>query len=600
MISNQIPPFPPEAASTATKWSSASAPAAWARSTGRAIRFSSASSSSRSFRRRAQFHADALERFVREARAASALNHPNIVTIYAIGEADGHHFIAMELVRGRTLRQLGRDGVAGASGRADVGSQAARALAVAHEAGIVHRDIKPENVMVRDDGYVKVLDFGIAQLARTESDRAREDDTRLTRPGMVVGTMRYMSPEQATADEITPASDIFSLGIVLLRARDRTASVRRELRHGCSQLDHSARCPCRRRASIARLPKEFDAVIMRMLSKNAAAAADCDRSRDSPRRDRRAGYAGRRRRAAAASRAKSSGASSRSPHCATSSRGSGGSARRWCASPASPESERRLSSKIFFPSSRGALRISSRADAAPSVSPARKRIFRFSMRSRICCKDDPGGRFEHALERERAFVAASRSRRSTPGRAAPRPPHRRSGSSASSPHSSRTSARDKPLVLFIEDIHWADASTVDLLAYVVTRLGTKQTVHDRHVPAVGASARAASVPCAQARSSDARRRARAAARVPHRERSPRAARARSFPGSAFPPELARLVHSRTEGNPLFVADVAEYLRGEGRDSRERRRAGRSPARFPISSATFPSRCAAWCSEKSAS
>src|SRR5688500_13149286 len=162
---------------------------------------------------RAKFQAEALERFVREARAASALNHPNIVTIYAIGEADGHHFIAMELVRGRTLRQLGRDGAA-ARKVAEVGAQAARALAVAHEAGIVHRDIKPENIMVRDDGYVKVLDFGIAQLSGMESPK-HEDDSRLTRPGMVVGTMRYMSPEQATAAEITPASDIFSLGIVL-------------------------------------------------------------------------------------------------------------------------------------------------------------------------------------------------------------------------------------------------------------------------------------------------------------------------------------------------------------------------------------------------
>ncbi|HEX2722905.1 MAG TPA: serine/threonine-protein kinase, partial [Gemmatimonadaceae bacterium] len=161
---------------------------------------------------RMQFHSEALERFVREARAASALNHPNIVTIYAIGQADGCHFIAMELVKGRTLRQLGHEG-APAKVVAQVGSQAAKALAVAHEAGIVHRDIKPENVMIRDDGYVKVLDFGIAQLSESET-ADRDADSRLTRPGMVVGTMRYMSPEQATAADITPASDVFSLGIV--------------------------------------------------------------------------------------------------------------------------------------------------------------------------------------------------------------------------------------------------------------------------------------------------------------------------------------------------------------------------------------------------
>src|SRR5688500_3182019 len=137
---------------------------------------------------KAKFQAEALERFVREARAASALNHPNIVTIYAIGEADGHHFISMELVRGRTLRQLGRDG-APARTVADVGAQAARALAVAHEAGIVHRDIKPENIMVRDDGDVKVLDIGIAQLASTDSSHHIQYKL-LSAPRMVVVTMR--------------------------------------------------------------------------------------------------------------------------------------------------------------------------------------------------------------------------------------------------------------------------------------------------------------------------------------------------------------------------------------------------------------------------
>src|SRR5678809_1235154 len=113
---------------------------------------------------RARFNADALERFVREARAASALNHPNIVTIYAIGEAENSHFIAMELVIGRTLRQIGKDR-ASVREIVQIGSQAARALAVAHEAGIVHRDIKPENVMVRDDGYVKVLDLSLIHIS---------------------------------------------------------------------------------------------------------------------------------------------------------------------------------------------------------------------------------------------------------------------------------------------------------------------------------------------------------------------------------------------------------------------------------------------------
>src|SRR6478672_5519239 len=218
--------------------------------------------------RRTQIQNDPLERFVREARAASALNHPNIVTIYAIGEADGCHFIAMELVKGKTLRQLARDGVT-AKVVGQVGSQAARALAVAPDAGIVQRDIKPENIMVRDDGYVKVLDFGIAQLSRTE-EVGTSDDSRLTRPGMVVGTMRYMSPEQATADEITPASDMFSLGIVLY-----------EIATGRHPFDASSdmavlsaiilrEAPPPSRLN-ARIPREFDSLMERMLKKSPAA-----------------------------------------------------------------------------------------------------------------------------------------------------------------------------------------------------------------------------------------------------------------------------------------------------------------------------------------
>ena len=161
--------------------------------------------------RRGVFHPDAVERFVREARAASALNHPNIVTVYEIGESPSGHFIAMELIEGRTLREIRAESPSIPT-IAKVGAQAARALAVAHSAGIIHRDIKPENVMVRGDGYVKVLDFGIAQLTSTSDDT---DMSRITQPGVVVGTMRYMSPEQAQGNQVTPASDIFSLGIVL-------------------------------------------------------------------------------------------------------------------------------------------------------------------------------------------------------------------------------------------------------------------------------------------------------------------------------------------------------------------------------------------------
>jgi serine/threonine-protein kinase len=162
----------------------------------------------------AQFTADAdrLRRFEQEARAASALNHPNIITVYEFGKNDFGHYIAMERVYGQTLRTLIGQEVTSDQLIA-LGRQIAEALAVAHAAGITHRDIKPENIMVRDDGYVKVLDFGLARLDASKDDALAA--ARKTNPGMMIGTIDYMSPEQAQGEAITTASDIFSLGVVL-------------------------------------------------------------------------------------------------------------------------------------------------------------------------------------------------------------------------------------------------------------------------------------------------------------------------------------------------------------------------------------------------
>src|ERR1044072_214165 len=135
-----------------------------------------------------------LRRFVKEAKTASALNHPNIITIYDVGEDSGHHFIAMEYVQGRTLQAILSANFSPEL-LAPVGKQVAAALAVAHAAAIIHRDIKPENIMLGDDGYVKVLDFGLARLSATAADSAFVADTAVhTQPGTVIGTPAYMSP----------------------------------------------------------------------------------------------------------------------------------------------------------------------------------------------------------------------------------------------------------------------------------------------------------------------------------------------------------------------------------------------------------------------
>jgi serine/threonine protein kinase/tetratricopeptide (TPR) repeat protein len=161
-----------------------------------------------------------LRRFEKEARAASALNHPNILVIYEFGQVDGLHFIASEFVDGPTLTQiLGGDGVSLESA-VDIAIQIAKALEASHASGIVHRDIKPENVIVRIDRLVKVLDFGIAKLAESNSlesgDRgALALSISLSQAGLVIGSARYMSPEQARGRDVDPRSDIFSLGAVL-------------------------------------------------------------------------------------------------------------------------------------------------------------------------------------------------------------------------------------------------------------------------------------------------------------------------------------------------------------------------------------------------
>jgi serine/threonine protein kinase len=160
-----------------------------------------------------------LRRFQREARAASALNHTNILTIYEVGEADGVHFIATEFIDGRTLRELIAERSLALEEILDIAVQVASGLAAAHAAGIIHRDIKPENIMRRADGVVKILDFGIAKLAEAApSESSSEAPTIIkaqTETGVIMGTAGYMSPEQARGLRVDERTDIWGLGCVL-------------------------------------------------------------------------------------------------------------------------------------------------------------------------------------------------------------------------------------------------------------------------------------------------------------------------------------------------------------------------------------------------
>src|SRR5579884_2193124 len=205
-------------------------------------------------------------RFEQEARSLGALNHPNIVAVYATGQDDGIAYIVSELVDGETLRAVLERGPLGTRKAVQYGIQISEALAAAHAAGIVHRDLKPENIMVARNGRVKVLDFGLARQTVVEtSDRTAT--IALSTPGVVMGTVGYMSPEQVRGEAVDARSDIFSFGAVLYemaagkRAFQKDSSV--ETMHAILNDDP----PEPQAIDGARLPPALDGIIRRCLEK---------------------------------------------------------------------------------------------------------------------------------------------------------------------------------------------------------------------------------------------------------------------------------------------------------------------------------------------
>jgi tetratricopeptide (TPR) repeat protein len=503
----------------------------------------------------AQFTAnpDSVRRFEQEARAASSLNHPNIVSIFDIGQSSSGRFLVMELVEGETLRQPpGR--TLPIQDIVRIGAQIAEALNVAHAAGIVHRDIKPENVMVRADGYVKVLDFGLARLLAHPSP----DDAKVaTHPGTILGTPRYMSPEQARGLPGGTASDIFSLGAVLYElaagqpAFDGDTSV--AIMHAI--LAHQ---PVTLSQLNPAMPAAIDALVTSMLSKD-------ERVRPSAAE------------VVAALPAIARGAS---------------------ASPARPAPTVEAHS---VGRERDVDRLNTALDAAAA---GRGQV--------ICVSGEPGiGKttlvesFLASLDRDEPSYFVARGRcserlagteaylpwlealdglRQTSGGSADRllqtlaPSwHRQLSRAAADAQTQEGSqermkrelarfvqelCRTRPLVLFFDDVHWADASTIDLLGYISMRFDTlRMLVVVAYRPTDMALARH---PFLQLKPELQHR---GCCRDLPLELLTREDVDRyltlEFPGHRLAPTLAALIHHKTEGNPLFMVDLVRYLRDRG-------------------------------------
>lgn len=524
----------------------------------------------------------AVERFAREARAASALNHPNIVTIYDIGESEFGRYIAMELIRGRTLAAVIKDG-ASEEMAVDVIAQAAEALAVAHDAGIVHRDVKPENVMVRDDGYVKVLDFGLARLLNPNSGDAasRPEGTNITEDGMVLGTIRYLSPEQGCGELVSSPTDVFALGVVLYELLTGVHPFSAPSTMGMlgAILSKLAAAPSTHKRGLS---STLDMLVLQMLSKDAVARPTARAVSDTLRL-----YAGSGRRAA----------------------GPAGSADSPRPTPRSSLAVSRIAASQPLDHPRFVGREKDREQILTAYANAV-----LGKGTMLCIAGEPGigkstlvedclarmtgsypctlarGRCSERLAGTEAYLPIldaldgalhhdpEGAVRSVMARVAPTWYANVRTESAERVAVESTDLRAvsqekmkreivallaeashvMPVVLFIDDLQWADASTIDLLGYLGPRIAGLRALII--VTYRQSEMRLAKHPFL---SMQLDLQARGIATEIALDFLTRANVDEfldlQYPGNRFPAEFARAIHDKTEGNPLFMVDVVRYL-----------------------------------------
>jgi predicted ATPase len=507
--------------------------------------------------------ADAVDRFHREAQATSALNHPNIVTVHEIGEAAEGRFIVMELVAGRTLRQL--VGELSIPGVLRVGVQVAQALAAAHTAGISHRDLKPENIMLRPDGYVKVLDFGLARLVRDPISAAAAETTAQTATHTLLGTLRYMSPEQARGERVGSAADVFALGLILYELATGQHPFAAESSLATLHAIASAH-PCSPAGVNPGISEPLDRLIMQMLGRDpllrpaaaevAAALADLEHARNSPhatarnvRTSRSVGRSRERLEIRAAYDAASAGRGL--VICVSGEPGIGkttfveefledlASENAECWIARGRCSERLAGTEAYLPvlEALDNLRHGRDADAFTRLAKALAPTWYEYL------LPDNGG--SESGERRREVKAASPER------------FKREFATLLTEMSRR-----RPIVLALDDVHWADASTVDLLSYLATRFDSIRIVTvATYRPADLLLARH---PFAALRLELEGRGLCRDVALPFLDRNDvDAYLALEFPPHGFPPDFASLIYRKTEGNPLFMVDVLRDLRTRG-------------------------------------
>ena len=505
--------------------------------------------------------------FLREARAASSLNHPNIVIIHEVGETpNGDHFIVQELVDGTTLRaMLKRGGPVPLDAALEIGSQIARALSAAHTAGVVHRDVKPENIMVRGDGLVKMLDFGLARRTDEDVSDLTTHTNMNTLPGTFTGTPSYMAPESVTGDQCGPAADIFALGVVLYEM----ASGRRPF-EALTPAAVIARIISDEPVPLGRvnpaIPRSLDDLVLQMLRKDPAlrpTARDVERELTVFRAP------GTDPAPAAPVRRTTVGRESQRAHLVR----AYARVRQGCSLIVALTGEPGIGKTSLVEdvladlAARGERPTVARGRCSEALAGSEAYLPILEVLDGLLHRTD-GPSLASVI---RTVAPTWYLQVATPSivDAASFGEVRQASPAASQERMKRELgallheiSRVQPVVLFVDDLHWADVSTVDILNYLAGRFSDMRLL-------VLTSYRPADMAVAkypfQAIRSDLQSRGLFEELPLGFLETPDVERylAMQFPVHAFPRDFAAAIHAKTEGSPLFMADLVRYLRDTG-------------------------------------